>query len=148
MASADYAAATRLIEQVALPVVRSSNLLRWMEALPKTWLDTHQHLVMLYAWTVVANGTRPWSEIKPWLQGIREALPVHHTIASELAGEMEAMRTMAAELAEEHTRTIELSGQTLTLLKRHVSNIFGKLAVSNRTQAVARARAIRLLSIL
>ena len=111
-------------------------------------LDTHPHSAVLYAWAVVANGTRPWSEIKPWLQGIREALPVHHTIASELAGEMEAMRTMAAEFAEEHTRTIELSGQTLTLLKRHVSNIFGKLAVSNRTQAVARARAIRLLSIL
>ena len=84
----------------------------------------------------------PWSEIEPWLQGIRASLPVHHPIASELAGEM------AAELAEEHTRTIELSGQTLTLLKRHVSNILGKLAVSNRTQAVARTRAIRLLSIL
>jgi LuxR family maltose regulon positive regulatory protein len=33
-------------------------------------------------------------------------------------------------------------------VKRHVSNIFGKLAVSNRTQAVARAQAIGLLSIL
>jgi hypothetical protein len=105
-------------------------------------LDTRPHSAVLYAWAVVANGTRPWSEIEPWLQEIRASLPVHHPIASELAGEM------AAELAEEHTRTIELSGQTLTLLKRHVSNIFGKLAVSNRTQAVARARAIRLLSIL
>ena len=142
MASADYAAATRLIEQVALPVVRSSTLLRWMEALPKTWLDTHQHLVMLYAWTVVAHGTRPWGEIEPWLQGILASLPAYHPMAAELDGEM------AAEFAEEHTRTIELSSQTLTLLKRHVSNIFGKLAVSNRTQAVARARAIRLLSIL
>jgi ATP/maltotriose-dependent transcriptional regulator MalT len=33
-------------------------------------------------------------------------------------------------------------------VKRHVSNIFGKLTVSNRTQAVARAQAIGLLSIL
>ncbi len=30
-------------------------------------------------------------------------------------------------------------------VKRHVSNIFGKLTVSNRTQAVARAQAIGLL---
>ena len=30
-------------------------------------------------------------------------------------------------------------------VKRHVSNIFGKLTVSSRTQAVARAQAIGLL---
>ncbi len=36
----------------------------------------------------------------------------------------------------------------LGTVKRHVSNILGKLTVSNRTQAVARAQAIGLLSIL
>ena len=33
----------------------------------------------------------------------------------------------------------------VSTVKRHVSNILGKLTVSNRTQAVARAREIGLL---
>ncbi len=116
LAGEDYTAATRLLEQVARPLVRNSTLLHWMEALPQPWLDTHPHLAVLYAWTVVAHGTRPWSEIEPWLQGIRVSLPVHHPLVSKLDGEMAAMQTMAAGFAEEHTRTIELSDQTLTLL--------------------------------
>ncbi len=116
LACVDYPAVTRLIEQVARPVVQNSTLLRWMEALPKAWLDTHPHLAVLYAWVVVANGARSWSDIEPWILGIRESLPAHHPMAAELAGEITAMRTMAAEFAEEHMRTIELSGQTLALL--------------------------------
>jgi LuxR family transcriptional regulator, maltose regulon positive regulatory protein len=116
LAGEDYTAATRLLEQVARPLVQNSTLLRWMEALPQPWLESHPHLAVLYAWTVVANGTRPWSEIEPWLQGIRASLPVHHSIVSKLDGEMAAMQTMAAGFTEEHTRTIELSDQTLALL--------------------------------
>jgi ATP/maltotriose-dependent transcriptional regulator MalT len=120
LAGADYPVAARLIEQVARPTLRSrgasSILLRWMEALPKTWLDTHPQLAVLYAWDVISFGMRPWSEIELWLQGILEALPAQDPIATEMAGEMAAMRTIAAQLAEEHTRTIELSRQTLALL--------------------------------
>jgi LuxR family maltose regulon positive regulatory protein len=120
LSGADYPVAARLIEQVARPTLRSrgasSILLRWMEALPKTWLDTHPQLAVLYAWDVISFGMRPWSEIELWLQGILEALPAQDPIATEMAGEMAAMRTIAAELAEEHTRTIELSRQTLALL--------------------------------
>jgi LuxR family maltose regulon positive regulatory protein len=116
LTSADYPVAARLIEQVARPLVRSSTLLRWMEAFPKTWLDTHPHLAVLYAWVVVANGVSSWSEIEPWIQRIRESLPASHPIRADLDGEMAAMQTMAAGFAEEHTRTIELSSQTLALL--------------------------------
>jgi len=35
---------------------------------------------------------------------------------------------------------------TVRTVKKHVTNILGKLGVSNRTQAVARARALGLLS--
>jgi LuxR family transcriptional regulator, maltose regulon positive regulatory protein len=120
LAGADYPVAARLIEQVARTALRSrgasSILLRWMEALPKTWLDTHPQMAVLYAWVVVSFGVRPWSEIEPWLQGIREALPAQDPTATELAGEMAVMRTIAAEFVEEHARAIELSDQTLALL--------------------------------
>ena len=114
--SADYSVAARLIEQVARPLVRSSTLLRWMEAFPKTWLDTHPQLAVLYAWVVVANGVSSWSEIDPWIQRIREKLPADHPIRADLDGEIAAMQAMAAGFAEEHTRTIELSSRTLALL--------------------------------
>jgi ATP/maltotriose-dependent transcriptional regulator MalT len=116
LTSADYSVAARLIEQVARPIVRSSTLLRWMEALPKAWLDTHPQLAVLYAWVVVANGVSSWSEIEPWIQRIRELLPANHPIRADLDGEIAAMRTMAAGFAEEDTNTIELSSQTLALL--------------------------------
>jgi len=34
---------------------------------------------------------------------------------------------------------------TVNTVKRHISNIFGKLEVSNRAQAIARARQLNLL---
>ncbi len=34
---------------------------------------------------------------------------------------------------------------TVNTVKRHISNIFGKLEVGNRTQAIARARQLNLL---
>jgi len=34
---------------------------------------------------------------------------------------------------------------TVSAVKKHTSNIFGKLSVNSRTQAVARARQLRLL---
>jgi LuxR family maltose regulon positive regulatory protein len=120
LAGADYPVAARLIEQVARASLRSrgasSILLRWIEALPKTWLDTHPQIAVLYAWFVVSFGVRPWSEIEPWLQEIREALPAQDPTATELVSEMAVMRTIAAEFAEEHAHTIDLSGQTLALL--------------------------------
>jgi len=120
LAGSDYSVAARLIEQVARQALRSqgrfSTLLRRMEALPRVWLDTHPQLALLYAWIVVSSGVRPWSDLEPWLQGAQESLPPHHPQATEFAGEVAAIRTMAAAPAEEHTRTIELSGQSLALL--------------------------------
>jgi LuxR family maltose regulon positive regulatory protein len=60
--------------------------------------------------------------------------------------ELEVLQLIAAGASNE-----EIAEQLVIAIgtvKRHVSNILGKLAVSNRTQAVARAHAIGLLSIL
>jgi LuxR family maltose regulon positive regulatory protein len=120
LAGSDYPVAARLIEQVARQALRSqgrfSTLLRRMEALPRVWLDTHPQLALLYAWIVVSSGVRPWSDLEPWLQGAQESLPPHHPQATEFAGEVAAIRMLAAAPAEEYTRTIELSEQSLALL--------------------------------
>ncbi len=60
--------------------------------------------------------------------------------------ELEVLHLIAAGASNE-----EIAEQLVIAIgtvKRHVSNILGKLTVSNRTQAVARAQAIGLLSIL
>ncbi len=120
LAGSDYAVAARLIEQFARQALRSqgrfTTLLRRMEALPRVWLDTHPQLALLYAWIVVSSGMRPWSDLEPWLQGTHEAIPPHHSQATEFAGEVAVIRTLAAAAAEEYARTVELSGQSLTLL--------------------------------
>jgi len=57
--------------------------------------------------------------------------------------ELEVLRLLAGGASNE-----EIAGQlviAVSTVKRHVGNIFGKLIVSNRTQAVARAREIGLL---
>jgi LuxR family transcriptional regulator, maltose regulon positive regulatory protein len=120
LAGSDYAVAARLIEQIARQALRSqgrfSTLLRRMEALPRAWLDTHPQLALLYAWIVVSSGVRPWSDLEPWLQETHEALPPHYPQTNEFAGEVAAIRTLAAAATEEYSRVIELSGQSLTLL--------------------------------
>jgi LuxR family transcriptional regulator, maltose regulon positive regulatory protein len=120
LAGADYAVAARLIEQLARQALRSqgtfSTLLHRMEALPRTWLDTHPQLALLYAWIVVSSGARPWTDLEPWLQLTYESLPPQYPQATEFAGEVAAIRTLAAAPAEEHTHIIELSGQSLALL--------------------------------
>lgn len=120
LAASDYAVAARLIEQLARQALRNqgrfSTLLRRMEALPKVWLDTHPQLALLYAWMVVSSGMRPWSDLEPWLQRTHETIPSHQPQATEFAGEVATIRTLAAAAAEEYERTVELSGQSLTLL--------------------------------
>jgi LuxR family maltose regulon positive regulatory protein len=60
--------------------------------------------------------------------------------------ELEVLQLIAAGASNE-----EIAEQlviAISTVKRHVSNILGKLTVSSRTQAVARAQALGLLSIL
>jgi LuxR family transcriptional regulator, maltose regulon positive regulatory protein len=60
--------------------------------------------------------------------------------------ELEVLKLIAAGASNEEIA--ERLVIAIGTVKRHVSNILGKLTVSNRTQAVARAQAIGLLSIL
>ena len=57
--------------------------------------------------------------------------------------EMELLRLVAAGLTnQEIAQELILAVGTV---KKHLNNIFGKLGASNRTQAIARARELRLL---
>ncbi len=60
--------------------------------------------------------------------------------------ELEVLQLIAAGASNEEIA--ERLVIAIGTVKRHVSNILGKLTVSSRTQAVARAQAIGLLSIL
>ena len=57
--------------------------------------------------------------------------------------ELEVMRLIAAGLANR-----EIAGElyiAIGTVKRHINNIYGKLSVGSRTQAIAKARELRLL---
>jgi len=78
----------------------------------------------------------------------RAAVPQSSTPSSVLVDplserELEVLHLMA--LGASNEEIAERLVIALSTVKRHVSNIFGKLLVSNRTQAVVRAREIGLL---
>jgi LuxR family maltose regulon positive regulatory protein len=59
------------------------------------------------------------------------------------ARELEILQLVAAGVS--NTEIAEQLVILVNTVKKHVTNIFGKLAVTTRTQAVARARALKLL---
>jgi LuxR family maltose regulon positive regulatory protein len=57
--------------------------------------------------------------------------------------EREVLALVAAGLSNQEIATRLVVG--VSTVKKHINNIFGKLAVSSRTQALARARDLNLL---
>ncbi len=86
--------------------------------------------------------------VRRLLEALGESVKIELAIASKLneplsQRELEVLRLIAdgatnKEIADELVLTVNT-------VKRHISNIFGKLVVSNRAQAIARARELNLL---
>jgi len=86
-------------------------------------------------------------------QGLRTELaePTHSVPSPQSSGLVEPLTTRELEVLrlladgasnDEIARRLIIS---LGTVKKHVANVFGKLAAQSRTQAVARARALKLL---
>jgi LuxR family maltose regulon positive regulatory protein len=93
------------------------------------------------------------SHLKPYLEKLLEAFPINGSTPRELhtgnlieplsERELEVLRLIADGLSNHEIAARLVIG--LGTVKTHINNIFGKLAVKNRTQAVARARELNLL---
>ena len=76
---------------------------------------------------------------------VKMAYPkLHQTLVDALSErELEVLRLLAQ--GSSNAAIAEQLVVTTSTIKRHVSNIFSKLAVSSRTEAVARARELEIL---
>ena len=90
--------------------------------------------------TPVVAATTP----QPALSSARQASVVSSVPAASLTRrEQEVLRLLAAGASnQEIAQTLVIS---LDTVKKHVSNLLGKLGASSRTQAISRARALSLL---
>ncbi len=79
----------------------------------------------------------PANAERPGVAPLREPLTEREVPVLRLIAEGATNREIA-EIADELVLTVNT-------VKRHISNIFGNLEVSNRTQAIARARELKLL---
>ena len=91
----------------------------------------------------------PASEyIRRLLEALGESVKFELATASKLDGPLSQRELEVLRLIVEGATNKEIADElvlTVNTVKRHISNIFGKLVVSNRTQAIARARELNLL---
>jgi LuxR family maltose regulon positive regulatory protein len=118
----------------------------------RTFVDEGEPLRFLisdFRWQIGKHN----SHLKPYLEKLLEAFPVNgstprepHTgnLVEPLSDrEQEVLRLIADGLSNREIAARLIIG--LGTVKTHINNIFGKLNVKNRTQAVARARELNLL---
>ena len=129
--------------------VDEGEALRWLLSefrLPIEMRSTHLHAYLdkLLAAFPEPALLRPLSHISQHTATLRGHLSaVSHVIEPLSDRELEVLRLIADGLSNHEIATKLVVG--LGTVKTHINNIFGKLAVKNRTQAVARARELNLL---
>ena len=107
--------------------------------------STNQHL-HLYAQTVLAACRLPTSEQRPKVRvpPTTEVAESQQPLLDPLSDrELEVLHRLSA--GATNAEIAEQLVITSSTVKRHLSNIYSKLAVANRTHAVARARALGIL---
>jgi LuxR family maltose regulon positive regulatory protein len=91
----------------------------------------------------------PASEyVRRLLEALGESVKIELAIASKLHEPLSQRELEVLRLIVEGATNKEIADElvlTVNTVKRHISNIFGKLVVSNRAQAIARARELNLL---
>jgi LuxR family maltose regulon positive regulatory protein len=86
--------------------------------------------------------------VRRLLEALGESVKIEPRTASKLIDDLSQRELEVLRLIVEGATNQEIARElvlTVNTVKRHISNIFGKLHVSNRAQAIARARELNLL---
>jgi LuxR family transcriptional regulator, maltose regulon positive regulatory protein len=140
LAAEDWDRAIGLIEQHGLTVTVDGNGDRvpsWLAALPEHLIATHPSLNLLQKERQAALaplGSKSLHPTRDRSKGLFEPLTEREREVLRLVAAGTSNRVIAAHLTV-----------TLGTVKKHLNNIFGKLDVQSRTQALARARELGLL---
>ncbi len=140
LAAEDWDRAIGLIEQHGLPIAVGGGVdtaAGWLAALPERLIATHPLLNLL-------QKERHAAPVQPVSESLRPTLDHSKGLFEPLTErELEVLRLVAA-----GTSNRAIAAQlivTLGTVKKHLNNIFGKLDVQSRTQAIARARELGLM---
>jgi LuxR family transcriptional regulator, maltose regulon positive regulatory protein len=140
LAAEDWDLAISLIEQHGLPFAVGGTVdpaPGWLAALPEHLIATHPLLHLL-------EKKRHAVPVPPGFKSGRPTLGRSNGLFESLTErELEVLRLVAAGTSNRAIAT-HLT-VTLGTVKKHLNNIFGKLDVQSRTQALARARELGLL---
>jgi LuxR family maltose regulon positive regulatory protein len=86
--------------------------------------------------------------VRRLLEALGESIKIEPTVASKLIDPLSQRELEVLRLITDGATNREIANElvlTVNTVKRHISNIFGKLHVSNRAQAIAQARELNLL---
>jgi LuxR family maltose regulon positive regulatory protein len=95
---------------------------------------------------MLARSSRP-NYVRRLLEALGEPVKIEPRIASKLIDRLSPRELEVLRLIVDGATNKEIADElvlTVNTVKRHISNIFGKLEVSNRAQAIARARQLNL----
>jgi LuxR family maltose regulon positive regulatory protein len=140
LAAEDWDRAISLIEQHGLPIAGGGSVdlaPGWLAALPEHLLATHPLRNLLQKQRHAAPTPPGSASLRPMpghSNGLFEPLTERELEVLRLVAAGTSNRVIAARLTV-----------TLGTVKKHLNNIFGKLDVQSRTQALARARELGLL---
>ena len=96
---------------------------------------------------MLARSSRP-NHVRRLLEALGEPVKIEPRIASKLIDALSQRELEVLRLITDGATNQEIADElvlTVNTVKRHISNIFRKLAVSNRAQAIARARQLDIL---